>query len=84
MSDLSGMGVWNILGAYFLCNYVAVPWNCQLLTQCAISLVIALHDDDISRNNAVVALITLGEGWHNLHHAFPFSVGMALPWSTAK
>jgi stearoyl-CoA desaturase (delta-9 desaturase) len=25
---------------------------------------------DFSRNNAFVALITLGEGWHNLHHAF--------------
>ena len=29
--------------------------------------------EDNSRNNAFVALITLGEGWHNLHHAFPFS-----------
>jgi stearoyl-CoA desaturase (delta-9 desaturase) len=25
---------------------------------------------DFSRNNAFVALVTLGEGWHNLHHAF--------------
>ncbi|CAK6699295.1 MULTISPECIES: acyl-CoA desaturase [unclassified Synechococcus] len=30
--------------------------------------------DDMSRNNAWVALITLGEGWHNLHHAFQWSV----------
>jgi stearoyl-CoA desaturase (delta-9 desaturase) len=29
---------------------------------------------DGSRNNAWVALITLGEGWHNLHHAFESSV----------
>jgi stearoyl-CoA desaturase (delta-9 desaturase) len=29
---------------------------------------------DASRNNPWVALITLGEGWHNLHHAFPRSV----------
>ncbi|MCS5699227.1 acyl-CoA desaturase [Cyanobium sp. FGCU-52] len=29
---------------------------------------------DASRNNRWVALITLGEGWHNLHHAFPRSV----------
>jgi len=28
---------------------------------------------DCSRNNAIVALLTLGEGWHNLHHAFPSS-----------
>ncbi|MEX0588272.1 MAG: acyl-CoA desaturase [Cyanobium sp.] len=28
---------------------------------------------DASRNNGFVALITLGEGWHNLHHAFQAS-----------
>jgi stearoyl-CoA desaturase (delta-9 desaturase) len=28
---------------------------------------------DNSRNNAVVALLTAGEGWHNNHHAFPRS-----------
>jgi len=29
---------------------------------------------DGSRNNRWVALLTLGEGWHNLHHAFAGSV----------
>ena len=29
--------------------------------------------EDHSRNNGWVALLTLGEGWHNLHHAFPAS-----------
>ena len=28
---------------------------------------------DRSRNNMLVALLTLGEGWHNNHHAFPTS-----------
>ena len=28
---------------------------------------------DASRNNRLVALLTLGEGWHNLHHAFQSS-----------
>jgi stearoyl-CoA desaturase (delta-9 desaturase) len=28
---------------------------------------------DESRNNWVVALLTMGEGWHNNHHAFPSS-----------
>lgn len=28
---------------------------------------------DGSRNNVVVALLTCGEGWHNNHHAFPYS-----------
>lgn len=29
--------------------------------------------DDHSRNNWFVAFLTLGEGWHNLHHAFQSS-----------
>ena len=29
---------------------------------------------DGSRNNPWVAVLTLGEGWHNLHHAFQGSV----------
>jgi stearoyl-CoA desaturase (Delta-9 desaturase) len=29
--------------------------------------------NDHSRNNGFVAFLTLGEGWHNLHHAFPSS-----------
>jgi len=28
---------------------------------------------DQSRNHVVVALLTAGDGWHNNHHAFPFS-----------
>lgn len=29
--------------------------------------------DDQSRNNRLVALLNMGEGWHNLHHAFQAS-----------
>jgi stearoyl-CoA desaturase (Delta-9 desaturase) len=29
--------------------------------------------DDQSRNNWAIALVTLGEGWHHNHHAFPTS-----------
>lgn len=34
--------------------------------------------NDQSRNNAFVALVTLGQGWHNNHHAFPFSSRVGL------
>ena len=36
------------------------------------------HDE--SRNNAVVALLSMGEGWHNNHHAFPASARHGLRW----
>jgi stearoyl-CoA desaturase (delta-9 desaturase) len=33
-----------------------------------------------STNLTVVALATFGEGWHNNHHAFPFSARIGLRW----
>ncbi len=35
---------------------------------------------DQSRNNWLLALITLGEGWHNNHHAFPSSARQGFRW----
>jgi stearoyl-CoA desaturase (Delta-9 desaturase) len=35
---------------------------------------------DRSRNNFVLAIPTLGQSWHNNHHAFPASARMGLHW----
>ena len=35
---------------------------------------------DNSRNNFVLALITLGEGWHNNHHYYPASTRQGFLW----
>ncbi len=35
---------------------------------------------DTSRNNAFIALITLGEGWHNNHHHYPASARQGFYW----
>jgi len=35
---------------------------------------------DESKNNALCAMLTLGEGWHNNHHAFPSSARHGLFW----
>lgn len=35
---------------------------------------------DHSRNNFIVGLLGLGEGWHNNHHAFPTSARHGLRW----
>jgi stearoyl-CoA desaturase (delta-9 desaturase) len=36
--------------------------------------------NDHSRNNPFLAMITLGEGWHNNHHRYPKSVRNGLKW----
>lgn len=35
---------------------------------------------DDSRNNIALALLTMGEGWHNNHHAYPSSVRQGFRW----
>ncbi|MDB5311201.1 MAG: acyl-CoA desaturase [Gemmataceae bacterium] len=39
------------------------------------------HDTgDQSRNNLLVGVLAFGEGWHNNHHAFPYSARHGLYW----
>lgn len=35
---------------------------------------------DNSRNNAILAIITLGEGWHNNHHQYPSATRQGFRW----
>jgi stearoyl-CoA desaturase (delta-9 desaturase) len=35
---------------------------------------------DDSRNNWLLALLTLGEGWHNNHHYYPGSTRQGFYW----
>lgn len=35
---------------------------------------------DRSTNNAILALFSIGEGWHNNHHAFPYSASFRFSW----
>lgn len=36
--------------------------------------------DDNSRNNAILALLTLGEGWHNNHHKYSYAAKQGVKW----
>jgi len=38
------------------------------------------RSDDESRNNWVLGVLAMGEGWHNTHHAFPTSARHGLRW----
>lgn len=38
------------------------------------------HTRDDSRNNWLLALLTLGEGWHNNHHHYPASARQGFYW----
>jgi stearoyl-CoA desaturase (delta-9 desaturase) len=38
------------------------------------------NSGDHSRNNPIFGIVSLGEGWHNNHHAFPTSARHGLRW----
>ena len=38
------------------------------------------NTNDDSRNNFLLALLTLGEGWHNNHHRYPISTRQGFYW----
>ncbi|HYE63325.1 MAG TPA: acyl-CoA desaturase [Phycisphaerales bacterium] len=38
------------------------------------------NSHDHSRNNAIMGILAMGEGWHNNHHAFPTSARHGLKW----
>ncbi|MFZ4666378.1 MAG: acyl-CoA desaturase [Prochlorotrichaceae cyanobacterium] len=68
-----GIGGVEYLGAFFLSTTLLFH---GVQTVNSLSHIIGnqpFQTDDNSRNSWFVALLTLGEGWHNLHHAFQFS-----------
>ncbi|MCB1586213.1 MAG: acyl-CoA desaturase [Xanthomonadales bacterium] len=38
------------------------------------------HTNDDSKNNLILAVLTLGEGWHNNHHCAPGTVKQGFKW----
>jgi stearoyl-CoA desaturase (delta-9 desaturase) len=78
---LFAVGGWTmVMWGVFL--RTAVSWHFTWLVNSATHLWGSRRFDtrDDSRNNALVAAVTFGEGWHNNHHAFPRSAKHGLTW----
>jgi stearoyl-CoA desaturase (Delta-9 desaturase) len=79
-------------GMYLIAGYAGVVWGfvvatvaCLQATMCINSLAHVwgsrrFETPDHSRNNALLALLTLGEGWHNNHHHDMGSARQGLRW----
>ncbi len=63
---ISTVALWH---ATFMVNSVCHIWGQQ-----------AYDAGDTSTNNWMVAVLTLGEGWHNNHHKFAYSARHGLRW----
>jgi stearoyl-CoA desaturase (delta-9 desaturase) len=68
--------LWGGLVRIFLVHHVT--WSVNSVCHLWGSRPFDSHDE--SRNNVVVAVLALGEGWHNNHHAFPASARHGLRW----
>ncbi|MGB8841760.1 MAG: fatty acid desaturase [Aliidongia sp.] len=75
MGAVSGL-LWGGLVRMFLVHHAT--WSVNSLGHIAGRQRFLTKDE--SRNNVFVALITLGEGWHNNHHAFPYSARHGFAW----
>jgi stearoyl-CoA desaturase (delta-9 desaturase) len=61
--------LWGGLVRIFLLHHAT--WSVNSICHMYGTRPFAIEDE--SRNNAAIALVTLGEGWHHNHHAFPTS-----------
>jgi stearoyl-CoA desaturase (delta-9 desaturase) len=67
---------WGGLARVFLVHHVT--WSVNSI--CHLWGRQPYRSDDQSRNNAMIGVLSLGEGWHNTHHAFPTSARHGLRW----
>ena len=70
------MFVWGFLISTIVLYHATYTINS--LAHCYGSRRFATGDD--SRNSMLLALLTLGEGWHNNHHHYPASVRQGFYW----
>jgi len=68
--------LWGGLARVFIVHHVT--WSINSICHLWGSKPFDSHDE--SRNNPLMAFLTLGEGWHNNHHAFPASARHGLKW----
>jgi stearoyl-CoA desaturase (delta-9 desaturase) len=68
--------IWGGLVRIFLMQHVT--WSVNSV--CHIWGTRPFRTSDMSANNCLVSLVSLGEGWHNNHHAFPTSARHGVFW----
>jgi len=72
---------WKGLVLGFFCSTV-VLWHTTFLINSLAHVMgrRTYETDDTSRNSVVLAVLTLGEGWHNNHHYWPSSARQGFRW----
>ncbi len=76
-----GTNGWQMLfWAFFVSTVVLFHCTCTINSLSHMFGRRRFHTTDMSRNNWALALLTLGEGWHNNHHHYPSSARQGFYW----
>ncbi|MDO9161792.1 MAG: acyl-CoA desaturase [Methylococcaceae bacterium] len=75
-TNASQMLIWG----YFVSSIVLIHCTLSVNSLAHIFGSKRYQTNDESRNNGLLALLTLGEGWHNNHHHYPLSTRQGFFW----
>lgn len=74
------MGIQGLVWGFFLSTVLLYHGTFVINSLCHMFGSVRYKTADTSRNSMLLALITLGEGWHNNHHHYATSARMGFFW----
>ena len=74
------MGWQGLVWGFFISTVLLYHGTFFINSLCHMFGSVRYRTTDSSRNNLILALITLGEGWHNNHHHYATSARMGFFW----
>ena len=77
---LLAMGWQGLVWGFFISTVLLFHATFAINSLCHIFGRVRYQTTDTSRNSLVLALLTLGEGWHNNHHYYATSTRMGFFW----
>jgi stearoyl-CoA desaturase (delta-9 desaturase) len=78
--SLETSGMQMLIWGFFLSTVAVFHGTCTINSLCHIWGRKRYKSQDESRNSLLLALITLGEGWHNNHHYYPGTARQGFYW----
>ena len=78
--QLGTSGMQMLIWGFFISTIVLFHGTCTINSLSHLFGTKRYKTSDESRNNLLLALITMGEGWHNNHHHFPAAVRQGFYW----
>ena len=77
---IASLGGWSLAGAWFVGLFFLHHFTFTINSLAHLFGTRPYPTGDESRNNALLALFTFGEGWHNNHHWSPSSARQGFRW----